>query len=46
MFGDRTVKGILLAASKLQSFIMSQANSEVHVVPVIHFNLIINLTPF
>ena len=46
MLGALTVSGMVLATSKLQSFIMSQANSEVHVVPVIHFNLIINLTPF
>ncbi len=32
--GDRMVNGTLLASSKLQSFIMSQVNSEVHVVPV------------
>jgi hypothetical protein len=34
MLGALTVNGILLATSKLQSFIMSQANSEVQVVPV------------
>ena len=34
MLGERIVSGTLVASSKLQSFMISQTNSEVHVVPI------------